>query len=83
MLRHLPMFTIPTAISIAFFDATYFAIAAMFGFSGRDVLLGVVAGAAGGMFVLVAVLWQTARADATNQPLGASAMPSSELRSVE
>jgi hypothetical protein len=80
MLRHLPMFTIPTAISIAFFDATYFAIAAAFGFSGRDVVLGVVAGAAGGMCVLMAVLWQAARADAAEPALLASPVSSSELR---
>jgi len=58
MLRQLHQLTIPTAISIAFFDATFFAIAHVFGFSGREVLLGVCAGAAGGMYVLAAVLWQ-------------------------
>jgi hypothetical protein len=61
MLRQLHPLTIPTAISIAFFDATFFIIAHVFAFSGRDILLGVVAGAAGGIYVLVAVLWQGAR----------------------
>ncbi len=61
MLRQLPLFTLPTAISIACFDATFFIIADIFGFSGREVCLGVVAGAAGGVFVLGAVLWQAAR----------------------
>jgi len=61
MLRQLHLLTIPTAISIAFFDATFFAIAHVFGFSGREILLGVVAGAAGGMYVFVAVLWQGAK----------------------
>ncbi len=59
MLRQLHQLTIPTAISIAFFDATYFFIAHVFSFSGRDVMLGVLAGAAGGLCVLVAVLWQS------------------------
>jgi hypothetical protein len=81
MLRHLPMFTIPTAISIAFFDATYFAIAAMFGFSGRDVVLGVIAGAAGGMCVLVAVLWQAGRTGVAEPAL--SPALGGELRSAE
>jgi hypothetical protein len=61
MLRQLHLLTIPTAISIAFFDATFFFIAHVFGFSGREILLGVAAGAAGGMYVLVAVLWQGAK----------------------
>lgn len=64
MLRQLHQLTIPTAISIAFFDATYFLIAHVFGFSGRDVFLGVAAGAAGGMYVLAAVLLQSARGSA-------------------
>lgn len=61
MLRQLHLLTIPTAISIAFFDATFFVIAHVFGFSGREILLGVVAGAAGGMYVLVAVFWQSVK----------------------
>lgn len=61
MLRQLHLLTIPTAISIAFFDATFFIIARVFAFSGREVLLGVLAGAAGGLYVLLAVLWQGAR----------------------
>lgn len=61
MLRQLHLLTIPTAISIAFFDATFFVVARVFAFSGREVLLGVVAGAAGGIYVLVAVLWQGAK----------------------
>jgi hypothetical protein len=61
MLRQLSLFTVPTAVSIAFFDATFFLIANIFGFSGRDLLLGVSAGAAGGMSVLLALLFQSAR----------------------
>jgi hypothetical protein len=61
MLRQLHQLTIPAAISIAFFDATFFAIAHVFRFTGREILLGVVAGGAGGMYVLAAVLFQAAR----------------------
>lgn len=64
MLRQLHLLTIPTAISIAFFDATFFAIAHVFGFTGREIFLGVAAGAAGGMYVLLAVLWQGAKSSA-------------------
>lgn len=58
MLRHLHRHTIPTAISIAFFEATFFIIARVLAFSGREIVLGVIAGAIGGSCVLVAVLWQ-------------------------
>lgn len=58
MLRQLHLLTIPMAISIAFFDATFFIIAQVFGFSGREIGLGVVAGALGGVYVLTAVLWR-------------------------
>lgn len=61
MLRQLHLITIPAAISIAFFDATFFVIAHVFCFSGREILLGVVAGGVGGMYVLAAVLLQAAR----------------------
>jgi hypothetical protein len=61
MLRQLQELTIPAAVSIAFFDATFFAIAHMWHFSGREIALGVAAGAAGGLFVLGAVLIQAAR----------------------
>jgi hypothetical protein len=60
MLRQLHQLTIPTAISIAFFDATFLIVAHAFAFTGREVVLGVVAGAAGGTYVLAAVLWQSA-----------------------
>jgi hypothetical protein len=65
MLRQLNVLTVPTAISIAFFDATFFLVARLFSFTGREVLLGVMAGAAGGIYVLVAVLWQGARSAST------------------
>jgi hypothetical protein len=61
VLQQLHLFTMPTAISISFFDATYFIIAHAFSFSGRDVVLGVVAGAAGGIAVLASVLWHAGR----------------------
>jgi hypothetical protein len=61
MLRQLQLLTVPTAISIAFFDATFLVIADYYGFSGRDVLLGMAAGAAGGLYVLVAMLWRMSR----------------------
>ena len=61
MLRQLQEFTIPAAISIAFFDATFLAIAQVWHFSGREIALGVAAGAAGGLCVLGAVLLQAVR----------------------
>ncbi len=61
MLKQLNLLTIPTAISIASFDATFFVFASIFGLTERELLLGVTAGAAGGLSVLVALLWQSAR----------------------
>ena len=61
MLRQLQDFTIPAAVSIAFFDATFLAIAHLWQFSGQEIALGVTAGAAGGLFVLAAVLVQSLR----------------------
>lgn len=58
MLRQLHPLTIPTAISVAFFDATFLMIARAFGFSGREIVVGVIAGAVGGIYVLVAVPWR-------------------------
>jgi hypothetical protein len=77
MLRQLHQLTIPTAISIAFFDATYFVIAHVFTFTGREIFLGVAAGAAGGMYVLTAVLWHYARTRAGDtEPEPAAIRPS-------
>jgi len=61
VLRHFNLLTVPTAISIAFFDATFFVVAQIFSFTGRELLLGVVAGGAGGLYVLAAALWQGTR----------------------
>jgi hypothetical protein len=61
MLRQMQEFTIPAAVSIAFFDATFLAIAHVWQFSGREIAVGVAAGAAGGLFVLSAVLLQSMR----------------------
>jgi len=61
MLRQLNLLTLPTAISIASFEATFFVVANIVGLTRGEVLLGVIAGAAGGLSVLVAVLWQSAR----------------------
>ncbi len=61
MLRQLSLFTLPTAISIASFEATFFVVADIFDLTRGEVLLGLSAGAAGGLSVLVAVLWQSAR----------------------
>lgn len=63
MLRQLQEFTIPAAVSIAFFDATFFAIAHVWHFSGREIALGVAAGAAGGLCVMGAVLLQAIRSN--------------------
>ena len=61
MLEQLNRMTLPAAISIASFDATFFIAADFFELTSREILLGIVAGAVSGMSVLAAVLWQSAR----------------------
>ena len=61
MLRQLNLFTLAAAISIASFDATFFVLANLYGLTGRDIALGVIAAGAGGLSVLIGVLWQSAR----------------------
>lgn len=61
MLQQLNRLTLPTAISIASFEATFFVAGSIFGLTDREVVLGVLASAAGGLSVLLAVLWQSAR----------------------
>jgi len=65
MLRQLQEFTIPAAISITFFDATFLTIGNLWHFSGREIALGVAAGAAGGLCVLGAVLLQAMRSNSS------------------
>jgi hypothetical protein len=61
MLKELNRLTLPVAISIASFDATYFIAADFFELTQREMLLGMAAGAIGGLAVLVAVVWQSTR----------------------
>ena len=65
MLEQLNRMTLPAAISIASFDATFFIAADFFELTSREILLGIVAGAVSGMSVLAAVLWQSARSVAS------------------
>jgi hypothetical protein len=66
MLEQLNRLTLPVAISIASFDATFFIAADLFELTSREMLLGIVAGAVSGVSVLAAVVWQSAR-NVTNQ----------------
>lgn len=61
MLQQLSLYTLPTSISIASFDAIFFVAAGVFGFTEREVILGVAAGGLSGLSVLVAALWQSAK----------------------
>jgi hypothetical protein len=65
MLRQLNLLALPTAISIASFAVTFFVAARVLGFTQGELLLGLGSGAAGGLSVLVAQLWQSARSVAT------------------
>jgi hypothetical protein len=61
MLQQLNRLALPTAISIASFEAVFFVVGSIFDLTEREVVLGVLAGGVGGLSVLVAVLWQSAR----------------------
>ncbi len=65
MLKQLNLIALPTAISIASFDATFFVAARVVGLSQGELLLGLGSGAAGGLSVLVALLWQSSRSAVT------------------
>jgi len=64
MLRQVQELTVPAAVSIAFFDATFLAFAHVWQFSAREIAVGIAAGAAGGLFVLAAVVLQLKRGGA-------------------
>jgi hypothetical protein len=72
MLRQLHLLALPIATSIAFYDAGFFVAANLFGLTGRELALGVVAGASGGACVLTAVMWRQMR-DITGRFNGAAA----------
>jgi len=65
VLRQLNLLALPTAISIASFDATFFVAARVVGLAQGELILGLGSGAAGGLSVLVALLWQSSRSAAT------------------
>ncbi len=70
MLRQLNLLALPTAISIASFEATFFVAARVLGLTQGELLLGLGSGAAGGLSVLVALLWQSARSVACSGAKG-------------
>jgi hypothetical protein len=72
MLPQLNLFTLPTAISIACFDAVFFVAADLFGMTAREIVLGVIAGGVSGLSVLVAVLWRSARKENVESIAGVS-----------
>jgi hypothetical protein len=61
MLEQLSRLTLPTAISISSFEATFFAAGSVFGLTEREVVLGIVASLCGGVYVLVAVALRQSR----------------------
>jgi len=54
-------FAFPIVISIVFFSAAFLVAAKVFSLTGSQVLLGIVAGACGGLCVLLTVLWKRAK----------------------
>jgi hypothetical protein len=66
MLQQLNRLALPTAISIASFEAVFFVVGSFCDLTEREVVLGVLAGGVGGLSVLVAVLWQSKRKVALN-----------------
>lgn len=52
MLQQLNRLALPTAISIASFEAVFFVVGSIFDLTEREVVLGVLAGGVGGLSVL-------------------------------
>jgi hypothetical protein len=49
--------SIPIALAVTFFTVGFFLVSNALGLTEREIALGLIAGAAGGLSVLVAVLW--------------------------
>jgi hypothetical protein len=67
MFDHLRARAIPILIAATFFIAGFVPVANLLDLSSREIVLGLAAGVAGGLCVLLAVLWNEAKA-ATAQP---------------
>jgi hypothetical protein len=68
MFDRLRSHVIPIVIAGTFFIVGFLPVANLLGLSAREVVLGLAAGVAGGLSVLLAVLWNEAKALAAPPP---------------
>jgi hypothetical protein len=61
MFRRLQQQAIPIVIAVAFYISGFFLVANVLTLSGREVVLGLAAGAVGGLSVLLAIFWSEER----------------------
>jgi hypothetical protein len=58
MLAHIKKNTVPITIGVSFFLFGFFVMANVLNLSDREIIIGLIAGAVGGMTTLVSMLWQ-------------------------
>jgi hypothetical protein len=61
MLERLQSYTVPITIAVSFYLFGFFVMANVLTLTERDIVVGMIAGAIGGITTLVAVLWQDRR----------------------
>jgi hypothetical protein len=69
MTQKLQNHSTPIALAVTFFTVGFFLVSNVLGLTEREIVLGLVAGAAGGLSVLVAVLWNDSKFAASVSPL--------------
>jgi hypothetical protein len=69
MMQKLQNHSIPIALAVTFFIVGFFLVSNVLGLTEREIALGLIAGAAGGLSVLVAVLWSDRKLAAPASPL--------------
>jgi hypothetical protein len=58
MLAHVKKNTVPITIGVSFFVFGFFVTANVLNLSEREIVIGLIAGAVGGMTTLLSMLWQ-------------------------
>jgi hypothetical protein len=69
MTQKLQSHSIPIALAVTFFTVGFFLVSNVLGLTEREIVLGLIAGAAGGLSVLVAVLWSDHKLAVPASPL--------------
>ena len=72
MYQHLKKYTVPVTISVSFYLFGFFIMVNALKLTDRDIAVGLIAGAVGGLTMLVATYWQERRSGMNMEPVSAS-----------